>query len=200
MKLFSRGQDANDVDSTKEFEDVELPQRSDFDESFFDEEGATAKISLEPDQTSSVRVIPYGIKNAIELMRGLPRDNNEVVVTVVKQTLESMNVQVEDIVKDAESKESRIRQQHKTLEQEVKNLEAKIADRNQQMSDLMADLKETLDVKDRLELAITISDKDKPAPKPAPAKAPAQAAKEPASASVKTPAASNKPAASANKG
>ncbi len=166
MKLFSRGQQ-DEANKDEDIDEANLPKRSDFDESLFEEDPFTPTIGNA--QTSNVRSVPYGIKNTIELMRKLPKDNNEVVVTVVKQTLESMNIGVADIVKDAENKEIRIRQQHKALEQEVKSLELKISQRNQQMADLMEDLKETINVRERLQLAIDIEEKNKPkeAAKPA---------------------------------
>src|SRR5277367_1413451 len=43
----------------------------------------------------------YGINKAIELMRTLPDDNIELVVRVVKATLESTNSAVATIIKDA---------------------------------------------------------------------------------------------------
>lgn len=158
MKLFSRGQQ-EDNHPEDDLEGVELPQRTDFNESCFEEDPFASPTMP---QTSSARVIPYGIKNTIELMRRLPSDNNEVVVTVVKQTLESMNIEVVDIIKDAESKEARIRQQHKTLEEEVKSLEIKISQRNQQIAELSEDLKETIDVRERLQLAVNIDKKNEP--------------------------------------
>ena len=160
MKLFSRGQ-TDEENSEKEFQDIDLPKRSDFDESYFEEDPFTSPPESNA-STSGARVVTYGIKNTIELMRRLPTDNNEVVVSVVKQTLESMNIGVEDIIKDASTKEARIRQQHKSLEQEVKSLELKIAQRNQQMSDLTEDLKETIDVRERLQLAVAIDEKAAP--------------------------------------
>src|SRR5437016_13411537 len=46
----------------------------------------------------------YGINKAIELMRLLPDDNVELIVRVVKTTLESTNINVASIVKDATRK------------------------------------------------------------------------------------------------
>src|SRR5690242_165842 len=58
----------------------------------------------------------YGIENAIQLMRALPVDQNvELVVAVIKGTLESLKVKVSDIIDDANRKE-------KDLEGRVTNL------------------------------------------------------------------------------
>src|SRR4051812_44322068 len=49
----------------------------------------------------------YGIQNAIELMRALPVDqaNVELVVAVIKGTLESLKVKVSDIIVDATARQ-----------------------------------------------------------------------------------------------
>src|SRR6266478_1985249 len=47
----------------------------------------------------------YGINKAIELMRLLPDENVELIVRVVKTTLESTNINVASIVKDATRKQ-----------------------------------------------------------------------------------------------
>ncbi len=46
----------------------------------------------------------FGIDKAIELMRKLPGDNTELVVQVVKTTLESLKVKVATIIEDANKK------------------------------------------------------------------------------------------------
>src|SRR5437879_3904659 len=63
----------------------------------------------------------YGIENAIQLMRALPSAdaNVELVVTVIKTTLESLKVKVSDIIEDAVRKE-------KDLEGRVSNLKSAI--------------------------------------------------------------------------
>ena len=61
----------------------------------------------------------YGINQAIELMRLLPVDQNpELVVQVIKGTLESMKVKVSEIIADADRKT-------KDLEERVAELEAR---------------------------------------------------------------------------
>ena len=170
MKLFSRGTQEDD-----DFENDDLPTKEDLKDDFFVGEEA-------PVPAVGTRKKPkYGIEDAIELLRELPRENNELVVTVVNKTLQSMDIVVGDIIKDADAKEARIRKQHKALEQEVKELQGKIAKRNQEMSDMLGDLKETTEVKKRLQIALELEGKmaahskaTKPTP---PAQAPRPSAK-----------------------
>ena len=50
----------------------------------------------------------YGIAEAIQLLRGLPVDQNpELVVRVVRATLASLNVKLGDIIEDASKKQMR---------------------------------------------------------------------------------------------
>ena len=156
MGLFSRtngggaGQD--------EFDEMDLPTSNDLKGGMFTSEEPTPAVNVTAPPVKRAAAVKgiYGIEDAIKLMRSLPRDNNEVVVTVVKKTLESTNIRVQEIVEDANQKESRIRNQHKTLEGEIKELQDQIARRNQQISDLLQDLKETTDVRQRLQLAMEL--------------------------------------------
>jgi len=156
MKLFSR--DSGSSEAEDDFDTLPLPTREDLNEEFISPETAPpVKVKSKP---------RYSIEDAIELMRTLPDENDEIVVTVVNKTLESMNIAVTDIIQDAEEKEVRIRDQHKTLEQKVKELQAVIAKRENEMSDMMADLKETMEVKQRLKLALDIEKVRKKSSKP----------------------------------
>lgn len=152
MGLFSR---TKPDDENENFDDIELPSSSDI------------KTPDEPNLDFKVRGKlashgqGYGIEDAIRLMKSLPRDNNDVVVTVVKKTLESTNIQIQDIISDASAKEERIRGQHKRLEKEIKNFQEQIAQRNQRISDLLQDLKDTTDVRQRLQLGLELDTKSK---------------------------------------
>ena len=95
----------------------------------------------------------YGILDAIQLMRELPQGELEVVVTVVKKTLESMNVALSDIVEDAEHREQEIQQKTEQLEQEISDLESQILQRKGEISELNDEAKETALVKYQLKLA-----------------------------------------------
>jgi hypothetical protein len=98
----------------------------------------------------------YGIDNAIELMRALPpgsEQNVELVVQVIKQTLESLQVRVPDIIDDASRKQKRLEERVAGLKQEIAEFEREIQVRKDEIGRLEADHAETSDVKARLELA-----------------------------------------------
>src|SRR4051794_11464087 len=64
----------------------------------------------------------YGIAEAIQLMRSLPIDQNvDLVVRVIRATLASLNVRVQDIIDDATRKE-------KSTEEGITALHGKVAD------------------------------------------------------------------------
>lgn len=92
----------------------------------------------------------YGIEDAIALMRKLPNVNSDITITVVKKTLESAHIQVAEIISDAESKESQIRERTQHLTQEIDQLENRISTLNNEITSLTSDLKETTKVKDLL--------------------------------------------------
>lgn len=105
----------------------------------------------------------FGINNAIQLMRSLPLEKNaELVVTVIKTTLESMRVRVQDIIGDATTKLADLERRVETLSREIADYEREIAQRKEQIATLEADHRETSDVKQRLELAEKSGDKPRP--------------------------------------
>ncbi len=104
----------------------------------------------------------FGIDNAIQLMRSLPLDKNpELVVQVIKTTLESMRVKVADILKDAGAKLGDLEQRVELLSKEIKDYEKEIAQRKEQIQKLEADHAETSSVKSRLEQAEKGASSDK---------------------------------------
>lgn len=111
----------------------------------------------------------YGIQNAIELMRGLPVDqaNVELVVAVIKGTLESLKVKVSDIIVDASARQRDLEGRVANLKQQIADFEKEIATRKEEIARLDADHAETTDVKGKLELA---EKAQKAAAKPAAAK------------------------------
>jgi hypothetical protein len=111
----------------------------------------------------------YGIDKAIELMRALPIENVELVVQVVKKTLESLKVQVPVIIKDGGRKLRDIEGRIDVLKKEIHDLEAEIAMRKSEIGTLEADHKETSMVKQRLELAEQLGTSGKVAAPAAPA-------------------------------
>jgi len=96
----------------------------------------------------------YGIENAIQLMRALPVDQNvELVVAVIKGTLESLKVRVSDIIDDASRKQKDLEMRVSNLKQQISDFEKEISTRKEEIERLDADHAETSSVKSRLELA-----------------------------------------------
>lgn len=155
MGIFSRSSQT-DVEN-ESFDDEDLPSSTDINDSALSAEEAPLDFNLgQQPKSRAVKKLAYGIEEAILLMKALPRDNNEVVVTVVKKTLESTNIEVQDIIDDANTREERMRAKQKQLETEIKNLQSEITQRNQRISELVQDLKETSDVRQRLQLALEL--------------------------------------------
>jgi len=97
--------------------------------------------------------LSYGIDDAIQLMRTLPGDNVELVVRVVKSTLESPNIEIKTIIEDASSKQKRIEDRVSVLKAEISELENEIKSRKTEIDGLETDHSETTQVKERLLLA-----------------------------------------------
>jgi hypothetical protein len=95
----------------------------------------------------------YGIDHAVALMRDLPNENSSVIVAVVTKTLESANINVANIIDDARAKEAALQTQIKQLNDEIGALEARIAEKKEQISVSTAILQETCKVRELLEKA-----------------------------------------------
>jgi hypothetical protein len=145
------------------------------DADYYDSPQETVSLSDAPKATGPVKVTPgapaaqavrpaptpvederpsYGIENAIQLMRALPVDQNvELVVAVIKGTLESLKVKVSDIIEDAVRKEKDLEGRVTNLKQAIQEFEKEIQQRKDEISRLEADHAETSSVKSRLMLA-----------------------------------------------
>jgi hypothetical protein len=96
----------------------------------------------------------YGIDSAVQLMRALPVDQNvELVVQVIKTTLESLKVRVSDIIEDATKRQRDLEGRSEQLRKEIADFEREIAQRKETIARLESDHAETTVVKQRLELA-----------------------------------------------
>jgi hypothetical protein len=96
----------------------------------------------------------FGIEDAIQLMRSLPADPNmSLVVRVVRVTLGAVHVSVEEIVQDALRKEAEIKDRIGSLEAQISDLEKQLANLRREIGTQQADLKETVNVRERLHLA-----------------------------------------------
>lgn len=92
----------------------------------------------------------YGIDHAVALMRDLPGDNPEIVVSVVTKTLESANIDITKIIQDANTKEQNLESQIQNLNDEIKSLQDKIAEKKEQINVSTAVLDETRKVRGML--------------------------------------------------
>ena len=98
-------------------------------------------------------VTSYGIDDAILLMRTLPQENVELVVRVVKHTLESTRIDIGAIIDDASQKQQRIEARVQVLKDAIADLEKEIQVRRKEIDELETDHRETTKVKERLVLA-----------------------------------------------
>jgi septal ring factor EnvC (AmiA/AmiB activator) len=109
----------------------------------------------------------YGIQEAIQLLRGLPvEQNTELVVRVVRATLASLNVKLADIIEDASRKQKTTQERIATEHGKVADLEKQLAEHRREIASLEADLKETTTVKERLQMAERSAEKAASTPTP----------------------------------
>lgn len=95
----------------------------------------------------------YSIEDAIVLMRELPSDQRDMVVSIVQKTLSSANISVEDIMDDAARKLNRLGTRKAQLNQEISELEAGIKERQEEIEKITSDAEETEAVKISFEAA-----------------------------------------------
>lgn len=163
----SKGKKGEDFDSPVEQIDLDAVRAKAHDEEDEREERLTTQdivpevIEDEVDIAAEAEPAPepprkhqdYGIEEAIALMRTLPMDNVELVVRVVKHTLESTHIDIPLIIEDATGKQERIANRIQVLKEEISDLEKEIAKRSDEIQTLEKDNEETTLVKERLELA-----------------------------------------------
>lgn len=118
--------------------------------------------SLRPEPAPPVVAAPakpaapaYGIESAIALMRALPMDEDpELVLRVVRKTLRSTGVSVEEIVASAQTRESTLAASVASDRATIERLEGEIAALKQNIEGSTATLEETRSVRERLQDAI----------------------------------------------
>jgi len=97
---------------------------------------------------------PYGIADVIRLMRSLPVDQQpELVVRVIKSTLESVNVRVASLIEDASRQQQRLSEQISTLQAKILDLTKQIEGHRGDVGRLEHELGETTTARERLEAA-----------------------------------------------
>ena len=131
MGLFSKSSGGNDIE---------------FDGKMDEDNGVTTLMKDSSDNSNET----YGIQDAIKLMRKLPNVNTDIVISVVIKTLESADIKVEEIISDAQQRESRIEDRSVKLITEIDELESQISKLNSEITQLNSDLEETSKVKSLL--------------------------------------------------
>lgn len=125
--------------SKSDMEEVDL---DDVDQASFEKPFSQANTGTRKAITSG-----YGVDKAIELMRVLPQNDLDTVVNIVMHTLESMHINVDAIVLDAEQKESRTAERIQFLQQEIKTLGEKIKKHGDEINICQAELGEVTAIK-----------------------------------------------------
>ena len=100
----------------------------------------------------------YGIDDAIKLMRTLPVEENEnLVVRVMKTTLESLKVRIGDIIDDAMKRQDVLGKKVADYKAQITSFEREIEARRHEINRLEEELGEVTRVKERLTAAETMS-------------------------------------------
>lgn len=108
--------------------------------------------SLQPKQP--VSETRYGIADAIKLLRQLPETGDvTILMTIVKRTLETAGIRISDIIDDAQKHRQHIQGRVQQLETEIGKLQAQMQARTTEINNLTAQLTETEQVQELLELA-----------------------------------------------
>lgn len=96
----------------------------------------------------------FGIGDAIQLLRGLPVDQQgELVVRVVRATLASLDVHLPDIIEDATRRQKSATERIAAVHGQMAELERQLENHRREITAVEADLKETTAVKERLQQA-----------------------------------------------
>lgn len=97
----------------------------------------------------------YGVDAAIALMRALPLDEDpELVLRVVRKTLRSTGVSVEEIIESARQRESSLSNDITEDRAAIEQFERDIADRKAHIEAVAKQLSETTSVRERLQEAV----------------------------------------------
>src|SRR5215475_9595810 len=96
----------------------------------------------------------YGVAELIRLLKSIPVDQHpDLVVRVVRTTLESVGVHSTQVIEDALRQESAIGERVAILEGEIEGLAGEIQARREQIAQLRIELSETTYAKERLQSA-----------------------------------------------
>lgn len=146
MGLFTRD-DNSDIEPETLYDTLALPDQESADEEFISERELSGAVPSSDN-------VAYGIEDAIELMRQLPQEHADLVMTVVKKTLESTHVNINDIIADADHRESHIEHNNAALLSEIEALKTEIEARQARITELNHVLQETSHVREQLQRAM----------------------------------------------
>jgi hypothetical protein len=94
----------------------------------------------------------YGVADLIRLLKTIPLDQHpDLLVRVVRTTLESVGVQSAQVIDDAQRQESAINARISALESEIEGLSSEIHLRREQIAQLRVELSETTYARERLQ-------------------------------------------------
>jgi hypothetical protein len=136
---------------------VQLDCRKEDEMSIFGKKPDESSYGLggQPAMPPSVRgSMSYGIGDVIRLLRTLPVDQHgELVVRVIRTTLESVNVHVSSLIEDASKQQHKLSERISTLQSQILELTKQIDTHREEVARLEADLAETTSAKERLKSA-----------------------------------------------
>lgn len=116
-----------------------------------------------PPPLASPAPTKYGIADAIGLMRSLPAgQDGDLVIQVVRATLASLKVHLPDIIEDAGKKQLAVQERIDQGHAQIAKLEEQLGEHRREIAAQMADLKETEEVKARLERAEQVAEDKSP--------------------------------------
>jgi hypothetical protein len=96
----------------------------------------------------------YGVADLIRLLKTIPVDQHpDLVVRVVKTTLESVGVHSSQVIEDALKQESIIHERIGVLEKEIEGLTGEIQQRKEEIAQLQVELSEATRARERLQSA-----------------------------------------------
>lgn len=128
----------------------------------------------------------FGIDKAIVLMRALPLDDDpDLVLRVVRKTLRSTGVSVEEIIDSAKKREQELVSSNEADRASITRLEGEIAELRSRIDRVTKQLAETTDVRKRLQEAVQSESKIGPLVMPVGPAAPEPPAPLPLSAAPK---------------
>jgi len=139
-----------------------------------------------PSAPAAPKAPQFDVEKAIELMRKLPLDDDpELVLRIVRKTLRSIGVSIEDVIRSARGRESALAKDIENDRTTIADLERGIAERRANIEKSTAHLAETRKVRESLQDAVASESKvgplmpppevlqakpEPPKPKPPPAK------------------------------